>query len=497
MPLPRERLGRGTGGNTPAPELTRGPAADWAQRTGNWTPVERRVRRLQERIFRASREGKWRKVKHLQRLLARSWSAKVLAIRDVTERNQGRFTPGVDGKVYLTADARENLSRENLDYRNHRPLPAKRAYIPKGDGRRRPLGIPTMKVRVVEDIVKMASEPEWEAKFEANSYGFRPGRSCHDAVEAIKQAIRDFKKRGYEAWVFEADIASCFDRIAHEPLLARLHLFRGVVRRWLKAGVVEFGHYESTEEGTPQGGVISPLLANIALDGLERLFAGKWWARVVRYADDVRHEKLVRRMPNRVNKPLKRLSATLGYGYGDMRHWQRYRVKLSGQSVPEGSRLTMGCQPGRLWERKSEPMNDPSRRTAHDGGDCMRLPQSPNRNVVIRWSVGRGRRKVGPYDRRRKFSYRNMVNLLESSPSRVSWANRAAPELGRRYLIRKIGDAPAGRRCWRKRRPTCNGLDKAPEEKLEKYRTRKRAHFQRVHVESLAQSRSNYHPGVN
>ena len=286
MPLPRERLGQGNGGNTPALELTRGPAADWAQRTGNWGPVERWVGRLQERIFRVSREGKWRKVKHLQRLLVRSWSAKVLAIRDVTERNQGRSTPGVDSKVYLTADARENLSHEDLDYRTHRPLPAKRAYIPKGDGRRRPLGMPTIKSRVVQDMVKMALEPEWEAKFEANSYGFRPGRSCHDAVAAIKQAVRDFKKRGYEAWVFEADIASCFDRIAHEPLLAHLHLFRGVVRRWLKAGVVELGHFEPTEEGTPQGGVISPLLANIALDGLERLFTGKWWARVVRYADD-------------------------------------------------------------------------------------------------------------------------------------------------------------------------------------------------------------------
>ena len=303
MPLPRERLGRERRSNPPTPKLTRGPAAGWAQRTGNWAPVERQVRRLQERIFRASREGKWRKVKHLQRLLARSWSAKVLAIRDVTERNQGRSSPGVDGKVYLTADARENLSHENLDYLSHRPLPAKRAYIPKGDGRRRPLGIPTVKVRVVEDIVKMALEPEWEAQFAADSYGFRPGRSCHDAVEAIKQAVRDFERRGYEAWVFEADIASCFDRIAHDPLLARLHLFQGVVRRWLKAGVVELGHFEPTEEGTPQGGVISPLLANIALDGLERLFAGKWWARVVRYADDFVIVAATKRIIERTIRP--------------------------------------------------------------------------------------------------------------------------------------------------------------------------------------------------
>ena len=286
MPLLQERLGRRAGKSPPASELTCRPVVSWGQGTGNWARVERQVRRLQERIFRASREGKWRKVKHLQRILARSWSAKVLAIRDVTVQSSGRGTPGVDGKVYLTADAREELSHEKFDYRKHRPQPAKRGYIPKSGGRTRPLGIPVIKDRVMEDIVKMAAEPEWESKFAADSYGFRPGRSCHDAVEAIYQAVRGMKKRGYDAWVFEADIASCFDRIAHEPLLARLRLFRDIVRRWLKAGVVEFGHYEPTEAGTPQGGVISPLLANIALDGIERLFAGKWWARVVRYADD-------------------------------------------------------------------------------------------------------------------------------------------------------------------------------------------------------------------
>src|SRR4030042_832389 len=217
MPELRERLDQSRG-DLPAQELTREPTVDGGQGIGNWTQFERRVRRLQERTFRASREGKWRKVKHLQRLLALSWSAKVLAIRDVTERSSGRFTPGIDGKVYLTADAREQLCHEKFNYRTHQPSPAKRGYGPH---------------------------------------------------------------------VLEADIANCFDRIAHDPLLARLHLFRDVVRRWLKAGVVEFKHYEATESGTPQGGVISPLLANIALDGIEELFAGKWWARVVRYADDL------------------------------------------------------------------------------------------------------------------------------------------------------------------------------------------------------------------
>src|SRR4030042_2336563 len=278
MPELRERLDQSRG-DLPAQELTREPTVDGGQGIGNWTQFERRVRRLQERTFRASREGKWRKVKHLQRLLALSWSAKVLAIRDVTERSSGRFTPGIDGKVYLTADAREQLCHEKFNYRTHQPSPAKRAYIPKASGGKRPLGIPIVRDRVMQAIVKMAIEPEWEAKFQADSYGFRPGRSCHDAIEAIHQAIRGMEKRGYDPHVLEADIANCFDRLAHDPLLARLHLFRDVVRRWLKAGVVEFKHYEATESGTPQGGVISPLLANIALDGIEELFAGKGWAR--------------------------------------------------------------------------------------------------------------------------------------------------------------------------------------------------------------------------
>jgi len=285
MPAPLERLGRGRD-KARASELASGPGRGWAQGIGNWARLERQVRRLQGRIFSASRKGKWRKVKHLQRLLVLSRSAKLLAIHDVTERNEGRFTPGVDGLVYLTAEAREELSHEKFDYRKHQPQPAKRGYIPKPGGRTRPLGIPTVRDRVMEAIVKVALEPEWEAKFEANSYGFRPGRSCHDAVEAIRLAMWAMKARGHDVWILEADISSCFDRIAHEPLLARLHLFRDITRRWLEAGVVESGHWEPTEAGTPQGGVISPLLANIALDGLERLFAGKWWARVVRYADD-------------------------------------------------------------------------------------------------------------------------------------------------------------------------------------------------------------------
>jgi RNA-directed DNA polymerase len=213
----------------------------------DWATCERLVRRLQERIFRA--------------------------IRRVTQENKGRTTPGVDGETYLTPQARWEWSqRESFSLRNYRPRPAKRRYIPKGSGGQRPLGIPTMKDRVMQAIVKQALEPEWEARFEPNSYGFRPGRRCQDAVEQIRYCIKRKVGGTGSPVVLDGDIAGCFDNIAHEPLLLRIPVFRSVVRRWLKAGVVELGHYEPTAAGTPQGGVISPLLANVALDGMERLF---------------------------------------------------------------------------------------------------------------------------------------------------------------------------------------------------------------------------------
>ena len=132
--------------------------------------------------------------------------------------------------------------------------------------------MPTVKDRVRQAIVKAALEPEWEARFEPNSYGFRPGRSCQDAIEQIHTTLNQERS---SAWILDADISGCFDHIAHEPLLARIPVFDVTIRRWLKAGVVELGHYTETVEGTPQGGVISPLLANIALDGMERLFGSE------------------------------------------------------------------------------------------------------------------------------------------------------------------------------------------------------------------------------
>ena len=235
----------------------------------HWHNVERNVRRLQERIYRATERQEWQKVRSLQKLLVRATSNKLLAIRRVTQENQGRHTPGVDGVVYATPEARMALSREELILKGYRPHPVRRVYIPKANGKQRPLGIPTIRDRVMQAIVKAALEPEWEARFEANSYGFRPGRSCMDAIQQIHITL---SQENSSPWILDADISGCFDNIAHEPLLSKIPVFATVVRRWLKAGTVQLGQYMDSKAGTPQGGIISPLLANIALDGMERLF---------------------------------------------------------------------------------------------------------------------------------------------------------------------------------------------------------------------------------
>jgi RNA-directed DNA polymerase len=235
------------------------------------------------------------KVHKLQRLLLRSWYARLLAVRRISQDNQGKHTAGVDGYKSLTPKQRLALA-ESLAL-NEKGSPLRRVWIPKpGRSEKRGLGIPTMEDRARQSLLKLALEPEWEAKFEPNSYGFRPGRSCHDASEAICTTIT--KKSKY---VLDADIAKCFDRINHEVLLQKLNNTPTVsrqIRAWLKSGVLDKGDWFPTEEGTPQGGVISPLLANIALHGLEK-FIKKWtetWKgtkrdnrnsiSLIRYADD-------------------------------------------------------------------------------------------------------------------------------------------------------------------------------------------------------------------
>jgi RNA-directed DNA polymerase len=227
----------------------------------NWTAVERSVRRLQARIYRAAANGEKKKLKNLQKLLARSTAAKLLAVRQVTQENRGKHTPGVDGVVIATPQARLQLAL-CLSFKDYRPKPIRRVFIPK-KGKRdalRPLGIPAIIDRAMQALVKLALEPEWESRFEVNSYGFRPGRCTMDAITAIHVTLN---KKGCSEWILDADIASCFDTASHEFILSRLHTFKPTIKRWLKAGMIEFGKKLAIERGSPQGAVLSPLIRPI------------------------------------------------------------------------------------------------------------------------------------------------------------------------------------------------------------------------------------------
>ena len=245
------------------------PMYEWSDI--NWRKLERNVFKLQKRIYQASSRGDVKLVRKLQKLLISSWSARALSVRRVTQDNQGKKTAGVDGVKSLSPKQRLNLINEIKP--GSKVKPTRRIWIPKpGTEEKRPLGIPTMEDRALQALVKLALEPEWEARFEPNSYGFRPGRSCHDAVGAIFNAIRSKSK-----FVLDADISKCFDRINHDVLLKKLNTYptlRRQIRAWLKAGVMDGKNLFPTDEGTPQGGVISPLLANVALHGMEELIKG-------------------------------------------------------------------------------------------------------------------------------------------------------------------------------------------------------------------------------
>lgn len=269
-----------------------GQASHWDQI--DWAKCERQVGRLQARIVKATREGRWGKVKTLQRLLTRSFSGKALAVKRVTE-NQGKRTPGVDSVSWRTPAARLKAIG-SLHRRGYRPLPLRRVYIPKANGKQRPLGIPTMKDRAMQALYLLALEPIAETAADPNSYGFRAKRSTADALQ---QCFNTLCRRCSPQWVLEGDIKGCFDHISHQWMLQHVPTDRAVLQKWLKAGYVENRNLFPTEAGTPQGGIISPTLANITLDGLEKLLAqhfpregwkdGKRWrpkVNLVRYADD-------------------------------------------------------------------------------------------------------------------------------------------------------------------------------------------------------------------
>jgi len=259
-----------------------------------WKKFRRIVWKLQKRIYQATLSDDVKLVRKLQKLLMKSRAAKFLAVRRVAQENSGKKTAGVDGVKALTPAQRLRMALSLGVDSEARPV--RRVWIEKQDSDElRPLGIPVMHDRARQSLVKEALEPEWEARFEANSYGFRPGRSCHDAIGAIYIAISRQAK-----FALDADIAKCFDRISHSALLAKVNASPPVQRQlkaWLKAGVMDGGELFPTAVGTMQGGTISPLLANIALHGLETALVSSFSHRnrplVVRYADDfvVLHSK--------------------------------------------------------------------------------------------------------------------------------------------------------------------------------------------------------------
>ena len=260
----------------------------------NWYEVNSNVRNLRRRIFKATQCQDWKKVRNLQKLMFRSYSNIVHSVRKATLINKGHKTSGVDKLLVKTPQQRLALSKDLASNRECKPMPANRVYIPKKNGKLRPLGIPTIRDRCLQAIVKNALEPCWSAQFEGISYGFRPGRSTHDAIGKIYQIARPNKTK---KWVVDADIAGCFDNISHQKLLEIIgnFPFRNHIEKWLKSGYMDKNTFHPQISGTPQGGIISPLLANIALHGMEEVLGVKYDKKgriahskriVVRYADD-------------------------------------------------------------------------------------------------------------------------------------------------------------------------------------------------------------------
>ena len=260
----------------------------------DWQKARAYVKKLQMRIVKAQKEGHYSKVKSLQWLLTHSFYAKALAVKRVTS-NSGKRTSGVDHELWLTPQAKF-IAISKLNRRGYRPQPLRRHYIPKKNGKMRPLSIPTMTDRAMQTLYKFSLEPIAETYADPNSYGFRIGRSTHDAIE---QCFTDLNKEKSPKWILEGDIKGCFDHISHQWLLENIPMDTQILEKWLKCGYVETQKLFPTDEGTPQGGTISPTLMNMTLDGLERLLHDRLPTRkkvngkthcnkmnFVRYADD-------------------------------------------------------------------------------------------------------------------------------------------------------------------------------------------------------------------
>ena len=266
---------------------------DFAWKSIDWKKCEVQVKKLQERIVKARKEGRHGKVQSLQWTLTHSFAAKAIAVKRVTT-NEGKKTPGVDGVLWST-DKAKYVAVLDLKRNGYKPQPLRRVFIKKANGKLRPLGIPTMKDRAMQALYLLALEPLAEMTADPHSYGFRKERCCQDAIQQCHTVL----SHGYSPqWVLEGDIKGCFDHISHEWLLANIPTDKKVLKKWLKCGVIFKGELYRTEEGTMQGGIISPTLANMTLDGIQPILAQKYrryskggklyspMVNLVRYADD-------------------------------------------------------------------------------------------------------------------------------------------------------------------------------------------------------------------
>src|SRR5919202_1707195 len=425
-----------------APASTGAASLEQAWASIDWAQAHRQVTNLRQRLFRATQQQEWQRVCDLQKLLLRSYANYVLSVRQVTQVNAGRRTPGVDGQVVETATQRMRLVHQLQADTPSRARPVRRVYIPKANGQPRPLGIPTIAERVRQHVVKTALEPSWEARFEPSSYGFRPGRSAHDAIEHLFNLLRGGLPN---CWVLDADIRGAFDHIHHAYLLRRLEHFpaRPQIARWLQAGYLEYGTLHTTVEGTPQGAVCSPILANIALDGLDavlrrlKLPGGRGRLHLVRYADDF---VVVAPTRDLLEQALPTISAWLAERGLEL-HPEKTRIVHIDQGFPFlGFHLRR--YKGKLLIK---PRKEKVLAKLRDWTKWLNGHKAIAADAVIQYLNPRVRHGAAYYQHavsKRTFDYmeHRLVQIL------WRWAKRRHPHKGRRWIKDRYFQAVGGRR---------------------------------------------------